>query len=92
MFQKWMWMHGCNLWMVPLRMLYIYVTSFSLFAALRAGGDPGVPAGLLQHEDLLRRPREGAQAQTHSRQRSILGIGGPDAGGGATGREESSGE
>ena len=59
------------------------------FAALRAGGDPCVSAGLLQHEDLLRRPREGAQEAAHRRQRSILGRYGPDAGcGGPTLRDE----
>ena len=59
------------------------------FAALRAGGDPCVSAGLLQHENLLRRPREGAQEAAHRRQRSILGRYGPDAGcGGPTLRDE----
>ena len=67
----------------------VFPSNVSFLAALRAGGDPGLPAGLLQHEDLLRRPREGAQAQTHHRQRRILGHGGADAGGGGTtGREE----
>ena len=43
------------------------------FAAVRAGRDPGVPIGLFQHQDLLWRPREGAQEETHSHQLGLLG-------------------
>ena len=59
----------------PLRTYFYFECPFPSrhFAAVRAGRDPGVPARLLQHQDLLRRPREGAQEEAHPSQRGLLG-------------------